>query len=57
LKTSNELKQTQGNGSGDGYEKFGVYDAIGFGADMAELYRQGNGAVRYGMLLGRRNSF
>ena len=37
----------------NGFEKFGTYDAIGFGADMAELYRQGQGAVQFGMPLGK----
>jgi hypothetical protein len=45
---------TQGGGpASNGYEKFGVYDAIGFGADMSELYRQGYGAVQFGMRLGK----
>jgi RHS repeat-associated protein len=53
MKFSDNLNQEGMQASPRAYEKFGVYDAIGFGADMAELYRQGNGAVRYGMLLGK----
>jgi hypothetical protein len=53
VKVSSSQQQTQGNGPGDGFEKFGVYDAIGFGADMSELYRQGYGAVQFGMRLGK----
>ncbi|MCZ8355284.1 MAG: hypothetical protein O9340_11150 [Cyclobacteriaceae bacterium] len=45
--------ETKNDKTQSGFNKFGVYDAIGFGADMAELYRQGNGAVQFGMSLGK----